>query len=262
MRLIDTHSHLYVEDFDADRDLVMRRAKAVGVDKMLLPAIDSQHHERMLDICRVYPDKCMPMIGLHPTSINDNPQWRDELAQVERHLESPPSQGFCAIGEIGLDFYWSKDFKSEQIEALRCQIELALKYDLPVVIHTRDAWEEMSDIISKYRNRGLRGVFHAFSDTAGRYTQMKEYGDFVFGIGGVLTFKNSALTEVVSKMRLEDVVLETDCPYLTPSPHRGKRNESSYISYICAKVAALKGVTEDEVAQITTLNAERIFKLK
>lgn len=199
------------------------------------------------------------MMGLHPTSVNDNPRWREELEIVEQHLKNPPAGGFCAIGEIGLDFYWSNDFRDEQIEAFRHQIELALAYDLPIVIHTRNAWEEMCTVINDYAGRGLRGVFHAFSDSAETYRRLREYGDFVFGIGGVVTFKKNTLAEVVREMEIGEIVLETDCPYLTPVPHRGKRNEPAYVSYIAEKIAELKGVTSEEVAAITTANAERVF---
>lgn len=199
------------------------------------------------------------MMGLHPTSVNDNPRWREELEIVEQHLKNPPAGGFCAIGEIGLDFYWSNDFRDEQIEAFRHQIELALAYNLPIVIHTRNAWEEMCTVINDYAERGLRGVFHAFSDSAETYRRLREYGDFVFGIGGVVTFKKNTLAEVVREMEIEEIVLETDCPYLTPVPHRGKRNEPAYVSYIAEKIAELKGVTSEEVAAITTANAERVF---
>lgn len=257
--LIDTHAHIYESGFDADRKEVIRHAQEAGVERILLPAIDSESHQQLLDLCAQHPGVCIPMMGLHPTSVNDNPRWREELEVVEHHLKNPPTGGFCAIGEIGLDFYWSNDFRDEQIEAFRHQIELALTYDLPVVIHTRNAWEEMCTVINDYAGRGLRGVFHAFSDTAETYRRLREYGDFLFGIGGVVTFKKNTLAEVVREMEIGEIVLETDCPYLTPVPHRGKRNEPAYVSYIAEKIAELKGVTSEEVAATTTTNAERIF---
>ena len=261
--LIDTHSHIYDEAFDDDRREVVERARAEGVERIILPAIDGESNERLFDTCREYGDYVVPLMGLHPTSVNDNPRWREELAEVERLLENPP-QGinrFYGVGEIGLDLYWSRDWQAEQTEAFRAQVELALKYDLPIVVHTRDAWEEMADIIEKYRGRGLRGVFHAFSADADMYERLRSCGEFVFGIGGVVTFKKSVLAEVVKAMRLEDLVVETDAPYLTPAPHRGTRNESSYVRFVAAKIAELHGVDYDVMAEQTTANAKRIFRL-
>lgn len=264
MKLIDTHSHLYEPEFDADREEALARAAAAGVVRLLLPAIDSESHERLFGLCRRHPELCIPMIGLHPTSVNDNPRWREELALVEQYLQTPPEglAPFCAVGEIGLDLYWSRDFREQQTEAFRRQIDLALQYDLPIAVHTRDAWAETVALMREYRGRGLRGVFHAFSDGPETYRELKEYGNFVFGIGGVVTFKKSKLAEVVRGMELRDIVLETDCPYLTPAPHRGERNESAYVRYVCEKVAQLKGLTPQEVAAATTANAERVFKVK
>lgn len=261
MKLIDTHSHLYEAEFDDDREEALARAAAEGVGRLLLPAIDSESHERLFALCRNHPDRCTPMMGLHPTSVNDNPHWREELALVEQYLQHPPRgiTAFCAVGEIGLDLYWSRDFREEQIEAFRCQIELALRYGLPIAVHTRDAWPETVELIRTFRGRGLRGVFHAFSDGIETYRELKQYGDFVFGIGGVVTYKKSRIADVVREMALGDLVLETDCPYLTPVPHRGERNESAYVRYVCAKVAELKGIDEEEVAAATTATAERIF---
>ena len=214
MNLIDTHSHLYDEAFDTDREEAFERARAEGVRRLLLPAIDSESHERLFDLCRRHPDRCTPMMGLHPTSVNENPRWREELALVEHYLESRPEgiPPFCAVGEIGLDLYWSREFREEQIEAFRRQIELSLQYRLPIAVHTRDAWPETVDIMHEYRGRGIRGVFHAFSDGIETYHALKSCGEFLFGIGGVVTFKKSRLAEVVREMELRDLVLETDCP--------------------------------------------------
>ncbi len=263
MTLIDTHSHLYCEEFDSDREEAVSRAREAGISRLLLPAIDSLTHERLFDMCRRNRDLCLPMMGLHPTSVNDLPDWRGELDTVERYLETPPDgiDRFCAIGEIGLDFYWSQEFKQEQMEAFRRQIELSLRYGLPIAVHTREAWNTTAEIVRQYRGRGLKGVFHAFSDSVERYRELKESGDFVFGIGGVVTFKKSNVAEVVREMSLDDIVLETDCPYLTPAPFRGRRNESAYVVYVCRKIAELKGVDEAEVARRTTMNAERMFEL-
>ncbi len=259
IRYIDTHSHLYEPEFDNDRPQAMQRALEAGVHKLLLPAIDGQSHRRMFDMCRDYPERCFPMMGLHPTSVNDNPAWREELALVEAYLETPPIGKFFGVGEIGLDFYWSSDFREEQMEAFEHQIELSLRYDLPIAVHTRSAWAEMCEVIEGFRGRGVRGVFHAFSDGIATYERLREYGDFMFGIGGVVTFKKSPLADVVREIPLEELLLETDCPYLTPVPFRGKRNESSYIPYICQKIAEIKGETVEAVAMQTMANAERMF---
>lgn len=261
MFLIDTHSHLYEPEFDADREEALARAVDAGVGKLLLPAIDSQSHERLFDLCRRHPDRCFPMMGLHPTSVNDNPHWREELHLVERLLKNPPEgiAPFCAVGEIGLDFYWSSDFRDEQTEAFRCQCRLAVELGLPVAVHTRNAWPEMIAIIEEFRGSGLRGVFHAFSEDAATYKRLKSCGDFLFGIGGVVTFKKSRLADTVREMDLADLVLETDCPYLTPAPHRGERNESAYVEHICAKVAEIKELPPQQVAAATSANAERMF---
>ena len=261
MNLTDTHSHLYDEAFDADREEALARAAAEGVGRLLLPAIDSESHERLFGLCRSHPQRCVPMMGLHPTSVNDNPRWREELALVEKHLQTPPEgiPAFCAVGEIGLDLYWSRDFLKEQTETFRRQIELSLQYGLPIAVHTRDAWPETVALMREFRGRGVRGVFHAYSDTAETYRELKELGDFAFGIGGVVTFKKSRLAEVMREMELGDIVLETDCPYLTPAPHRGERNESAYVRYVCEKVAEIRGLTPEEVAEATTENAGRMF---
>lgn len=263
MRLIDTHSHLYEPEFDPDREAALARATAAGVGRLLLPAIDSASHERLFDLCRSHPGQCIPMMGLHPTSVNDNPRWREELALVERYLETPPAGigRFCAVGEIGLDLYWSRDFEAEQTEAFRRQIDLALRHDLPIAVHSRDAWPETLALLREYRGQGLQGVLHAYSDGLETYRELKNCGDFFFGIGGVVTFKKSKLAETVQQMELANLVLETDCPYLTPAPHRGERNESAYVRLVCDKVAELKGVTAEEVAAATTANAVRLFGL-
>lgn len=261
--LIDTHSHIYDEAFDEDRAEVVARAKAEGIERIILPAIDGESNERLFDLCRSCGNYVVPLMGLHPTSVNDNPRWREELAEVEHLLDNPPEgiERFYGVGEIGLDLYWSRDWQTEQTEAFRRQVELALAHNLPIVVHTRDAWEEMAEIVEEYRERGLRGIFHAFSSDVAMYERLRACGDFLFGIGGVVTFKKSALAEVVKGMRLEDLVIETDAPYLTPVPHRGTRNESSYVRFVAGKIAELKGVDFEKVAEQTTANAKRIFSL-
>ena len=265
--LIDTHSHIYAEEFDADRDEAIRRAREAGVERLLLPAIDSESHGRLFDTVRRYPDHCTPMMGLHPTSINDNPRWREELALVERYLCSPPEGvgRFCAVGEIGLDYYWDDRFKAEQLEAFTKQCRLAATYDLPVAIHTRAAWKDMCRTVETEtkaaREKGLRlrGVFHAFAEDADTYRQLKECGDFLFGVGGVVTFKRSAIAGLLPEIGIERAVLETDAPYLTPVPFRGKRNESAYVRYVCAKVAELCGTDERRVEEVTERNVRAMF---
>jgi TatD DNase family protein len=266
MQLIDTHSHLYAEEFDDDRPEAVMRARECGVERLLLPAIDSESHERMFALAKAYPDLCRPMMGLHPTSVNDNPRWRDELALVEQYFTQPPEGlQFCAVGEIGLDYYWSQEFVAEQREAFIAQCRLAARLNLPVAIHTRSAWDDMCEILEREtalaaeRGESLRGVLHAFSEGADVYRRLRECGDWLFGIGGVVTFKKSIVAQAVAEMELEDIILETDCPYLTPVPYRGRRNESAYVAYVCEKVAEIKGVSAEEVARITTANARRMF---
>lgn len=263
--LIDTHSHLYDGAFDADRADVMRRAAEAGVGRIYLPAIDSESHGAMLDMCGEYPDVCFPMMGLHPTSVNDNPAWREELALVEDFLaRSADGSGpkFFAVGEVGLDLYWSKEFYERQLEVFDRQTELSLDYGLPLVVHVRDAWPQTIDALRKRTGRGLQGVMHSFSGSYEDYLAIMECGDFYFGFGGVVTFKNGGLAPLVEQIPLSRIVLETDAPYLTPAPHRGKRNESSYLTLICAKVAEIKGVSPREVAEATTANALSVFGAK
>ena len=269
MNLIDTHSHLYEPEFDADRGEALARAFDAGVGLLLLPAIDAASDERLFALCRRHPDRCLPMMGLHPTSVNDNPRWREELDRVARCLDNPPEgvPPFCAVGEIGLDYYWDDRFAAEQIEAFTAQCRLAAARDLPVAIHTRAAWDDMRRIVgeeaeaARARGERLRGVFHAFSEDADTYRALRGAGDFLFGIGGVVTFKKSKVAETVREMALDEIVLETDCPYLTPVPHRGERNESAYVRLVCEKIAQIKGLDPEEVAAATTANAARMFVL-
>ena len=256
---IDTHAHVYEPEFDADRAEVMERAAEAGVGRMLLPAIDRESYRRMLDMALEYPDRCFPMMGLHPTSVNDNPRWREELELVEQMLKNPETGRFCGVGEIGLDYYWSRDFVREQREAFERQIDMSLRYGLPIAVHVRDAREDTLAILRNFEGQGVRGVLHAYSGTVEDLDALRRCGDFLFGVGGVVTFKNSKLGEAVAEMELSEIVLETDCPYLTPAPHRGKRNEPSYIPYICARIAEVKGVEPEEVAAAATAATERMF---
>jgi TatD DNase family protein len=259
--MIDTHSHIYAEEFDADRSETLQRAWDAGVELMLLPDIDSESRARMFELAQQEPERCLAMAGLHPTSVNDNPQWQSELDMVEKLLLAAPTKLY-GVGEIGLDLYWSQDFYHQQREVLHAQLELALAYNLPVIIHTRSAYKEMLDAVATYRSRGLRGVFHAYADGVDMAKKLSSLGDFFFGIGGVVTFKNSGLDRVVSELPTELLLLETDCPYLTPVPHRGKRNESSYVEFVCRKIAELHGTTAERVDQITTATAKRLFAIE
>ena len=261
---IDTHAHVYEPEFDADREDVMKRAAEAGVERLLLPAIDRESYDRMLEMCDRWPDRCFPMMGLHPTSVNDNPRWQDDLTLVaeylERHNENRQNdKRFCAVGEIGLDYYWSREFCPQQREAFERQIDMSLRHGLPIAVHVRDAKEDTIAILRNFERCGVRGVLHAYSGSAGDLDRVRRCGDFLFGVGGVVTFRKSTLGEAVREMELSEIVLETDCPYLTPAPHRGKRNEPAYIPYICSRIAELKGVAAEDVAAAATANAERMF---
>jgi TatD DNase family protein len=253
--MVDTHCHLYLEDFKADIAEVIKRAEVEGVNKFYLPAIDSSETENIFLLVKKYPEKCFAMMGLHPCSVKEN--YLDELGIVKKWLSK---RKFAAIGEIGLDFYWDKTFTAQQYEAFRMQIELSLHYKLPIVIHTRNAMQETINVVKEFVPKGVHGIFHCFG---GSYQNAKEIIDagFYLGIGGVVTYKKSGLAEVLEKIDLQHIVLETDSPYLTPFPFRGKRNESSYLKFIVEKLAQIKNVRVEEVAAVTTANAEKIFGL-
>jgi TatD DNase family protein len=259
--MIDTHSHIYDETFDADREEALARAVEAGVRHIMSPAIDSESHAALFAMCNAHPELCLPMIGLHPTSVNDNPDWPHELALVEQYLASPPVERFYAIGEVGLDLHWSRDWLAEQTTVFERQVELALQYGLPLVIHTRDAWESMLTTLEKYAGTGISGVMHAFSGTIEDYRRIVEVGDFVFGVGGSVTYKNSQLAKLLPLIDPTHIVLETDAPWLTPVPFRGKRNESSYLVYIRDAVARILDLTPEQVDHLTTANARRTFHI-
>lgn len=256
--MIDTHSHIYAEEFDTDREEALERAWSAGVEALILPDIDSESRNRMVALAQQHADRCYAMAGLHPTSVNDNPRWQQELDMVEKMLQQSPVK-LCGVGEIGLDLYWSEEFYHQQREVLHAQLEMALQYNLPVVIHTRSAYKQMLDAIATYRGRGLRGVFHAWADSAETARKLERMGEFKFGIGGVVTFKNSGLDKVVAELPTELLLLETDSPYLTPVPHRGKRNESAYVEYVCRKIADIHGLSFEQVDSITTTSAKQLF---
>jgi TatD DNase family protein len=253
MKLIDTHCHLYLEEFKADIDGVIKRAMELGVTQFYLPGIDSNEISGMLQLEQRYPGICIPMMGLHPCYVKENYQF--ELSIVKEWLQKRP---FVAIGEIGLDFYWDTSFKDQQYEAFKLQMDWALAYNLPIVIHTRNAMQETIEAVKPYATRGLKGIFHCFSGSAESAQQIIKMG-FLLGIGGVLTYKNAGLAEVLTKIDLEHLVLETDAPYLTPVPFRGKRNESSYLQYILRKLSEIKQVPETTIAAISSANAEKLF---
>ena len=258
--MLDTHSHIYAEEFDSDREEALERAWQAGIEALILPDIDSESRDRMVALAQQHPDRCYAMAGLHPTSVNDNPRWKEELDMVEKMLQQSPVK-LCGVGEIGLDLYWSAEFYRQQREVLHAQLEMALQYNHPVVIHTRSAYREMVDAIETYRGRGLRGVFHAWADSAETARKLERLGEFKFGIGGVVTFKNSGLDKVVAELPVELLLLETDCPYLTPVPFRGKRNESSYVPHIAGRLAELCGISIEDVAHVTTENAQKLFAI-
>jgi TatD DNase family protein len=254
MSFIDTHCHLYLKEFADDIKAVLDRAEAAGVNKFYLPAIDSETLQLMLSLEKSYPLKCRSMAGLHPCSVKEN--YKDELKIVEDILAE---RSFAAIGEIGLDFYWDRTFEAQQYETFHQQIEWALHYDLPIVIHSRDSMEQSIDVVKQHQNGKLKGIFHCFTGSAELAKKITGLG-FYLGIGGVITYKNSGLAETLKDISMDSIVLETDAPYLTPVPFRGKRNESSYIRYIAEKLADAKNMDITEVEKITTLNAEKIFK--
>ena len=253
MQLIDTHAHLYAEEFNEDRPEMIQRALEAGLTHLYLPNIDSTSIEGMLKLEAEYPGQCLPMMGLHPCYVKDN--FQEELALVKSWLEK---RSFPAIGEIGIDLYWDKTHIREQEEAFLTQVEWAKQYDLPIVIHSRDSMDLILELLRPVRHERLRGIFHCFSGSVQQAEAAIEMG-FLLGIGGVLTFKKSGVDAVLDQIELKHLVLETDAPYLAPTPFRGKRNESAYIVKVAEKLAEIYGVSTEEVAQITTTNALKLF---
>ena len=256
MQLIDTHTHIYLPEFDADRDETVNRAVSNGVIKMLMPNIDILSVGQMLAVEKIFPGICYSMIGLHPTSVKE-----DYLLKLDVIEDLFAKHNFIAIGEIGIDLYWDKTYIKEQIISLRRQIAFALKHNLPVVIHARDSFPEVFSVLVEFKNKGLRGVLHAFTgniDDAKRAIKM----EFMLGIGGIVTFKNSGLDLVLKEIGPDNLILETDSPYLAPVPYRGKRNESSYLCLINRKLAEIFRMSENEIAEITYTNSLKLFNIQ
>lgn len=254
MVLIDTHTHLFSEEFDSDRTETVQRAISVGVKKFFLPNIDSTSIVSMLSLEKQFPENCFAMMGLHPCSVNE--KYGEELSIVEYWLGK---RKFSGVGEIGMDYHWDKTFIPQQKDAFARQIDLAKKYSLPVIIHQRECFDDLFEVVQSKNEKTLKGIFHCFTGTIDQANKIISLGGFKMGIGGTVTYKKLELPEVLQQIDMKHIVLETDSPYLTPAPHRGKRNESSYITFVGQKVAEVKGISVEEVAAITTKNAEEIF---
>lgn len=255
--LIDTHTHLYLDDFAPENLEVVKRAIDAGVDAMIFPNVDCSTVKPMFDLHDQMPDRLHMAMGLHPTEINDG--WRDAIAEIKSYVDS--DRTFVAIGEIGIDLYWDATYRDEQMLALEMQIGWAVERALPVILHCRDGLSETLEVLEGFRGKA-KGVFHSFGGTVSDVEAIRRrVGDFYFGINGVVTFKNSRLREVLPSIGADRLLLETDSPYLTPVPYRGKRNESAYLPYVCACVAGALGVDEKQAADMTTANARRLFAI-
>ena len=254
MKFIDTHAHLYLDQFKDDLDEVINNAINEGVDKLFLPNIDSGTIDVMNDLVAKFPNNCFPMIGLHPSDVKEN--YKEELAIVEREAKTGK---YIAIGEIGIDLYWDKTFLAQQQEAFAFQLELAKSMGLPVAIHARDSFDEIFEVLDTHNDDTLKGVLHCFTGNLEQANRVINYGGFKLGIGGVATFKNGGLDKVIPHVDLKHLVLETDSPFLAPTPYRGKRNESKYIPIIADKIAQFQGVKIEQVAEVTTQNALELF---
>ncbi|WP_336665186.1 TatD family hydrolase [Elizabethkingia meningoseptica] len=253
--MIDTHTHLYSEQFDEDRDEAISRAKEAGVERFYLPAIDSETHEQMLQLEAQYPGEIFAMMGLHPCSVQPE-TWENELALVKEYIDKRP---FCAIGEIGIDLYWDKSTLDIQVKAFEQQIDWAIEKDLPIVIHTRESFNETFEVLERKKHPRLRGIFHCFSGNLEQAQHAIDLG-FILGIGGVVTFKNGKIDQFLDEIPLDKIVLETDSPYLAPVPHRGKRNESAYTSLVLGKLVDIYKKDYKEIEAITNKNALNMFR--
>lgn len=256
LRIIDTHSHLFTEEFDADRTAVLKRAEEEGVSRIYMPNIDETTISRLLQVCEDYSGYCFPMMGLHPTSVNEH--FEIALQQVHQCLMTHRER-FVAVGEIGIDLYWDDTFLEQQIDVFDQQVRWALEMDLPIVVHCRNAFQYIYKVLISYKDTTLRGIFHSFTGDPEEAELMLQFKRFMIGVNGIVTFKKSAIPSVLPQIPVERLVLETDAPYLTPVPHRGERNESAYIRYTLMKVAQVLGCSPEELAEQTTANAMRMF---
>lgn len=257
MKLIDTHNHLYLEDFDPEQDQLVTAAKKSGIDILLLPNVDTTTIGRMHDLCDRYPDFTYPMMGLHPTSVNEH--YAKNLKETESWLGK---RAYCGIGEIGIDLYWDKTYLKEQKEVFEEQLRWSIDLNLPVAIHTRDAYLEVFNSLYKVGADMLTGVFHSFTGNETELEEIKKLKNFKIGINGVITFKNSKLSEIIRQTDIRKIVLETDAPYLAPVPYRGRRNEPAYIWKTAEKVALTYGLTLEETVETTRINALKLFKIE
>jgi TatD DNase family protein len=257
MKFIDTHSHLYSEQFKNDRTIAINEAIALGVDTILLPNISSKYTNNLLQLCNQFPENCFPMMGLHPCDVSEE-NFDSEMQHVEIELAT---NKYIAVGEIGLDLYWDKTKIEVQKRAFIHQIKLAKKYQIPIAIHVREAFDEAIEIVESLNDNTLRGVFHCFTGSIVEAKRVIDLKDFYLGIGGVVTFKNSGLDQTIKEISLKNLILETDSPYLAPVPFRGKRNESKYLTKIAEKIAEIKNMTIKEIAEITTANAKKLFHI-
>jgi TatD DNase family protein len=255
MKFVDTHTHLYAEEFDTDRKEVMEKAIKNGVSHFFLPNVDVHSIQKMLNLCWDFPDVCYPMMGLHPCSVDEHVEAH--LFQIQKWFKK---RKFYGVGEIGLDYYWSVDFKEQQIRAFKTQIQWAIQLDLPIVIHSRNSTDDVIAILKEMAHPKLRGIFHCFSGNESQAQEIVSMG-FLLGIGGVLTFKNSGLDKAIADIDIQHLVLETDAPYLAPVPYRGKRNESYYVIEVAKKLAEIKKLGLTQIAEITSQNALKIFSV-
>ncbi len=254
MRLIDTHCHIDSEDFEGEVDAVIQRAKDAGVEQIYLPGVDVANMDRVVDFADCYPDFIIPMMGIHPTEIDEN--YETDLKLVRQWLEK---RKFAAVGEIGMDLYWDKTYKKEQMLAFEEQIKMSIEFNLPINVHVRDAFNEAFEVLESFKQGTVRGVFHCFSGSKEIAERVLRLGDFYLGVGGVVTFKKSKLGEVLKSVGLERVVIETDAPYLTPTPFRGKRNESAYLLHVANYLASLFGISPHIVGETTSENAIKLY---
>lgn len=256
IELIDSHTHIYAEDFEQDIEEVLERGRQAGVQTLILPNVDVESYPRMMALAARYPEYLHPCLGLHPTSVSTD--YREQLQELEAALRQ---HSFVAIGEIGLDYYWDTSFKQEQIDAFERQLALAEQYKLPVIIHTRSAWDDTIATLKRVRGNKVRGVFHCFSGSQAELEEALSFEHMMIGIGGVVTFKNSTLREFITRLPIDRLLLETDSPYLSPVPKRGRRNEPAHLVYVLHCLAESYGISPETLARETTNNAKRLFDL-